>query len=88
MDLMLARTLYNWARCNTSRQAQLEGWLTTAVEEIASGNGASVISTTANNVSVTFSTGGLTNSAWAATVSKAMDMIESRSASTVIGVIR
>lgn len=89
MDVVLARTLYRWAKCNTERQAQLEDWLDAALTAIASGNGNSVISTTANGVTVSFSTRSLTNAEFASTVSKALEMIERGSSSnTAVGVIR
>lgn len=88
MDIILAKTLYRWAKCNTDNQSQLETWLSAAITNIANGKGGSVSSTTANGVSVTFASKGLTNSQWAATISRALEMIEKGTASTtVIGTI-
>jgi len=89
MDLSLARTLYYWCKCYTQRISQLEDWLGEAIEAIAAGKGASVISTTGNGMTVSFSTKSLTNSEWAATLAKALEMIErgsisSRAIGTVI----
>jgi len=87
MDLVLAKTLFRWAKCNTDRQSQLEGWLDVAIANIAQGKGGSVVSTTANGISVTFSTNGLTNSQWASTLGRALDMIErGTSKTTVVGI--
>jgi len=87
MDLVLAKTLFRWAKCNTERQQQLEGWLDAAILNIAQGKGGSVVSTTANGISVTFSTNGLTNNTWAATVGRALEMIErGTSKTTVVGI--
>lgn len=89
MDVVLAKTLFYWAKCNTTRQAQLETWLDAAITEIANGKGASVVSTTANGVTISFNTNGLTNSQWASTVGKALQMIEAgNSRTTAVGIIR
>lgn len=89
MDLVLARSLYRWAKCNTTRQSQLEAWLDAAITEVANGKGASVVSTTANGVTVSFNTNGLTNTAWVSTLSRALEMIEAGNArTTAVGIIR
>jgi hypothetical protein len=77
MDRMLAKTLWRWAKDDESRIAQLEGWLNEAITQIAAGNGQSIQSATGNGVSVNMASNGMTNSAWAATVSQALEFITS-----------
>jgi len=89
MDIVLARTLARWAHCNTNRQEQLETWLDDAITAIAAGKGSSVISTTANGIAVSFSTRSLTNGEWAATLSRALEMISTgNTTSRAVGIIR
>jgi hypothetical protein len=83
MDLALARTLYRWARNDTDKTAQLETWLDAAISAVATGNGASMASATANGVSVNLMSGSLTVSAWAATLSHALALLENPPVSAI-----
>ena len=90
MDSTLARTLYKWAKNNPVNQDLLEQWQTAAITQIAAGNGQSVQSTSANGVSVSFQTGGMSVSDWFNTLTLALDFLNSpQSARTKIqGVVR
>jgi len=83
MDLALSRTLYIWSKGDLDKQAQLADWLDAAIAAIATGNGASLASATANGVSATMMPGSLTVSAWASTLSYAIALLENPSVSTI-----
>jgi hypothetical protein len=83
VDLDLAKTLFRWARNDSDKTASLEQMLDDAVAKIASGSGASMASATANGVSVNLMSGSLTVSAWAATLSHALALLENPPVSVV-----
>jgi hypothetical protein len=83
MDVQLARTLYRWARNDTDKTAQIETWLDEAIASIAEGKGASMQSATANGVSVLMSGASMTVSAWAATLSHALALLENPPVSAI-----
>jgi len=83
MDIALAKTLYRWSRGDSDKIAQLQTWLDAAVSTIATGNGASLASATANGVSVNLMSGSLTVSGWAATLSQALAYIDNPPVSVI-----
>ena len=88
MDVVLARTLYKWAVKNPDNLKKLESWLETAIENVASGNGASLQSTSANGVSVAFAGNGLTNAQWVKTLSLAIGYVDSPPVSKIRNILR
>jgi hypothetical protein len=85
MDLVLAKSLYIWARKNPDNYSKLENWLEDAVTAIAEGKGSQVQSTTANGVSVSFATNSLTVADWFNTLSQAIQFIDSPPVSKIRG---
>ena len=83
MEVNLARTLFRWARNDSDKTAQLETWLDEAIASIAEGKGASMQSASANGVSVLMSGASMTVSAWAATLSHALSLLESPPVSVI-----
>jgi len=83
MDVNLARTLFRWARNDSDKTAQLETWLDEAIAAIAEGKGASMQSATANGVSVLMSSSSMSVSAWAATLSHALALLENPPVSVI-----
>lgn len=75
MDYNLAKSLYIWARGNSDRIANLETWRDESLTAIVSGKGGQVISSSANGVSVTFSSKGQTNQEWFNTLTKAIQLL-------------
>lgn len=84
MNVQLAKTLYRWYHGKNGNFALIETWLDTAIRAIAAGNGAQVVSTSANGVSVSFSN-GMTNAEWAATLSLALSYDDTPPVSKITG---
>lgn len=75
MDKQLAKTLYRWAKDNATNRASLATWLDAAIAAIADGKGNQIVASSGNGVSVTFSA-TLTYTAWANTLSAALDFLD------------
>lgn len=89
MDLTLAKSLYRWAKNKDENIAKLESWLETALLEVVAGKGSQVVATSANGVSISFGSAGLTNQAWFNTLTLALQYIEQGAPTSKIqGVIR
>lgn len=85
METILAKNLARWACRDADNRETLEGWLNDAVLAIAAGKGAQVISTAANGITVSFGSGGMTNSAWFNTLSLALQYIDNPPANKITG---
>lgn len=85
MDVFLAKNLARWACRNPDNRETLEGWLDDAVQAIAAGKGAQVLSTAANGITVSFGSKGLTNSDWFNTLSLALQYIDNPPATKITG---
>lgn len=71
----LSKILYQWAKCDGERQAQLQEWLDEAIIQCAQNKGQDVASTSANNVSVAFMSSSLTLVEWMSALSEALSYI-------------
>lgn len=68
----LSKILYLWARACPERREQLQEWLDIAVTKCATGQGATLASSTANGISVTFMSDSMTIVEWMSELSQAI----------------
>jgi hypothetical protein len=74
--MTVSKTLYLWAKNSPERTEQIRDWLDAAILEIASSNGSTVASTTANGVAVAFMSSSMTLAEWVGILSEALQMID------------
>ena len=75
MDHLLANNLYKYAKGNAEKIAKLESWQELALLEIVGNKGAQLASTSANGVSVAFTSTGMSNQDWFNTLTSALNYI-------------
>lgn len=73
--MSLSRILYIWAKCDSEKQALLNSWLDEAMTACADGKGQTLLSSTANNVSVAFMSNSTTIIEWMSALVEALEII-------------
>lgn len=87
VDVITAKTLYQWSCRKVENRTTLENWLDAAILQISAGNGADLMSSTANGMSVTFSNKGFTTSDWANTLAYALNLKDRPTTNKIVGVL-
>lgn len=73
--MTLSQSLYLYASTCQENRDKLQDWFNDAIIKIAQGEGKTIASTTANGVSVTFMSNGLTLEDWANTLAEVIQRL-------------